>query len=84
MTAQHFPTPMHEALALAAQSVGLTEPNPRVGCVIVAPDVADVTRPAERDSPIQREIAHFSCSLKWAVGPAMSLFCLLPSSGKPA
>ena len=38
MTAQHFPTPMHEALALAAQSVGLTEPNPRVGCVIVAPD----------------------------------------------
>ncbi|MFT3666161.1 bifunctional diaminohydroxyphosphoribosylaminopyrimidine deaminase/5-amino-6-(5-phosphoribosylamino)uracil reductase RibD [Piscinibacter sp.] len=33
-----FPTPMHEALALAEQSVGLTEPNPRVGCVIVAPD----------------------------------------------
>lgn len=29
---------MHEALALAGQSVGLTEPNPRVGCVIVAPD----------------------------------------------
>ncbi len=29
---------MHEALALAEQSIGLTEPNPRVGCVIVAPD----------------------------------------------
>ena len=29
---------MHEALALAEQSVGLTEPNPRVGCVITAPD----------------------------------------------
>jgi len=26
---------MREALALAAQAVGLTEPNPRVGCVIV-------------------------------------------------
>ena len=30
--------PMHEALALAAQGIGLTEPNPRVGCVIVAAD----------------------------------------------
>ena len=29
---------MHEALALAEQSIGLTEPNPRVGCVIAAPD----------------------------------------------
>jgi len=33
-----FPTPMHEAIALARQAIGLTEPNPRVGCVIVAPD----------------------------------------------
>jgi len=32
------PTPMHEALALAEQAIGLTEPNPRVGCVIVAAD----------------------------------------------
>ena len=31
-------TPMHEALALALRSVGLSEPNPRVGCVITAPD----------------------------------------------
>ncbi|WP_341886682.1 bifunctional diaminohydroxyphosphoribosylaminopyrimidine deaminase/5-amino-6-(5-phosphoribosylamino)uracil reductase RibD [Variovorax sp. YR752] len=38
MSSPNFPTPMHEALALAEQSVGLTEPNPRVGCVIVAPD----------------------------------------------
>ena len=30
--------PMREALALAASSVGLSEPNPRVGCVIVATD----------------------------------------------
>src|SRR3954470_13316159 len=30
--------PMHEALQLAALAVGLCEPNPRVGCVIVAPD----------------------------------------------
>ena len=29
---------MHEALQLAALAVGLCEPNPRVGCVIVAPD----------------------------------------------
>jgi diaminohydroxyphosphoribosylaminopyrimidine deaminase/5-amino-6-(5-phosphoribosylamino)uracil reductase len=32
------PTPMHEALALAEQAIGLTEPNPRVGCVIVGAD----------------------------------------------
>ncbi|MBX3605300.1 MAG: bifunctional diaminohydroxyphosphoribosylaminopyrimidine deaminase/5-amino-6-(5-phosphoribosylamino)uracil reductase RibD [Piscinibacter sp.] len=29
---------MLEALALAREGFGLTEPNPRVGCVIVAPD----------------------------------------------
>jgi len=29
------PTPMHEALALARNAIGLSEPNPRVGCVIV-------------------------------------------------
>lgn len=29
---------MQEALALAERSVGLTEPNPRVGCVIVSAD----------------------------------------------
>ena len=28
--------PMREALALAARAVGLSDPNPRVGCVIVA------------------------------------------------
>ena len=32
------PTPMHEALALAHQAIGLSEPNPRVGCVITAAD----------------------------------------------
>jgi diaminohydroxyphosphoribosylaminopyrimidine deaminase / 5-amino-6-(5-phosphoribosylamino)uracil reductase len=31
-------TPMHAALALARASIGLSEPNPRVGCVIVAAD----------------------------------------------
>lgn len=29
---------MAQALALAARATGLSEPNPRVGCVIVAPD----------------------------------------------
>ena len=32
------PTPMHEALALAHEAIGLADPNPRVGCVITAPD----------------------------------------------
>jgi pyrimidine deaminase RibD-like protein len=31
-------TPMHDALALAQLAIGLSEPNPRVGCVITAPD----------------------------------------------
>jgi len=30
--------PMREALALAAHAVGLSDPNPRVGCVIVSAD----------------------------------------------
>ena len=34
----NHPTPMHEALALAHQAIGLSEPNPRVGCVITAAD----------------------------------------------
>lgn len=37
----HFtddPAAMREALALARQAVGLSEPNPRVGCVITASD----------------------------------------------
>jgi diaminohydroxyphosphoribosylaminopyrimidine deaminase/5-amino-6-(5-phosphoribosylamino)uracil reductase len=29
---------MHEALSLATAAIGLTDPNPRVGCVLVAPD----------------------------------------------
>ena len=29
---------MHEALGLAQLSIGLCDPNPRVGCVITAPD----------------------------------------------
>jgi diaminohydroxyphosphoribosylaminopyrimidine deaminase/5-amino-6-(5-phosphoribosylamino)uracil reductase len=33
-----FDALMHDALALAEQAIGLSEPNPRVGCVIVAPD----------------------------------------------
>lgn len=32
------PTPMHEALALAHGAIGVSEPNPRVGCVITAAD----------------------------------------------
>ena len=33
-----FEAPMREALALAEHAIGLSEPNPRVGCVIVAAD----------------------------------------------
>lgn len=33
-----FPTPMHEALSLAQRAIGLSDPNPRVGCVLVAAD----------------------------------------------
>ena len=29
---------MHQALGLAAQALFLSSPNPRVGCVLVAPD----------------------------------------------
>jgi diaminohydroxyphosphoribosylaminopyrimidine deaminase/5-amino-6-(5-phosphoribosylamino)uracil reductase len=35
---------MHLALACAAASVGLSEPNPRVGCVIVGPDGRELAR----------------------------------------
>ena len=34
--------PWHLTLALAERAVGLTDPNPRVGCVIVAADGATV------------------------------------------
>ncbi len=33
-----FAAPMREALALAQHAIGLSDPNPRVGCVIVAAD----------------------------------------------
>ena len=33
-------TRLQEALALAESSFGLTEPNPRVGCIIGRPDGA--------------------------------------------
>ena len=39
-----LPTPMREALALAAEAIGLSDPNPRVGCVIVAADGTIVGR----------------------------------------
>jgi diaminohydroxyphosphoribosylaminopyrimidine deaminase/5-amino-6-(5-phosphoribosylamino)uracil reductase len=39
-----IPSPMQEALALAREAIGLTEPNPRVGCVIVAPDGRTIGR----------------------------------------
>ena len=35
---ENFTTPMHEAMSLARASIGLTDPNPRVGCVLVAAD----------------------------------------------
>jgi diaminohydroxyphosphoribosylaminopyrimidine deaminase/5-amino-6-(5-phosphoribosylamino)uracil reductase len=38
MTSPDIPAALHRALALAEQAVGLTDPNPRVGCVILAPD----------------------------------------------
>lgn len=38
MPASPIPDPMQHALALAERAIGLSEPNPRVGCVLVAPD----------------------------------------------
>lgn len=38
VTADTTPAPMRRALDLAARAVGLSEPNPRVGCVLVAAD----------------------------------------------
>ena len=38
LTLTGAPTPMQRALALAQQGLWLTSPNPRVGCVITAPD----------------------------------------------
>jgi diaminohydroxyphosphoribosylaminopyrimidine deaminase/5-amino-6-(5-phosphoribosylamino)uracil reductase len=35
---------MDEALVLAAQAIGLTDPNPRVGCVLLAPDGRTIGR----------------------------------------
>jgi diaminohydroxyphosphoribosylaminopyrimidine deaminase/5-amino-6-(5-phosphoribosylamino)uracil reductase len=35
---QDIPPFMRQALALATRAVGVSDPNPRVGCVIVAPD----------------------------------------------
>ena len=36
--------PMRQALDLAAQAIGLTEPNPRVGCVLVDGDGLEIGR----------------------------------------
>ena len=38
MNAAPAAAPMREALSLAEFAIGLSEPNPRVGCVITAPD----------------------------------------------
>jgi diaminohydroxyphosphoribosylaminopyrimidine deaminase/5-amino-6-(5-phosphoribosylamino)uracil reductase len=38
MPAQTLAAPMQRALVLAQDAIGLSEPNPRVGCVLVAPD----------------------------------------------
>lgn len=38
MTSPDLSAALGRALALAEQAIGLTEPNPRVGCVILAPD----------------------------------------------
>ena len=41
---------MAEALDLATQAVGLTEPNPRVGCVLTAPDGQVIGRGHTREA----------------------------------
>lgn len=38
MSLPDIPAALQRALALAEQAVGLTDPNPRVGCVILAPE----------------------------------------------
>ncbi|RTL39005.1 MAG: bifunctional diaminohydroxyphosphoribosylaminopyrimidine deaminase/5-amino-6-(5-phosphoribosylamino)uracil reductase RibD [Burkholderiales bacterium] len=38
MTSPDLSAALKRALALAEQAIGLTEPNPRVGCVLLAPD----------------------------------------------
>ena len=43
-TALRFEAPMREALTLAEKSIGVSDPNPRVGCVIVAADGSVIGR----------------------------------------
>ena len=43
-TSLRFEAPMREALALAENAIGLSDPNPRVGCVIVAADGSVIGR----------------------------------------
>lgn len=38
MTVPDIPAALRRALDLAEQAIGLTDPNPRVGCVLLAPD----------------------------------------------
>ncbi|CAM3838638.1 bifunctional diaminohydroxyphosphoribosylaminopyrimidine deaminase/5-amino-6-(5-phosphoribosylamino)uracil reductase RibD [Roseateles saccharophilus] len=40
MPAPDIPAALHQALALAESAIGLTDPNPRVGCVILSADGA--------------------------------------------
>jgi diaminohydroxyphosphoribosylaminopyrimidine deaminase/5-amino-6-(5-phosphoribosylamino)uracil reductase len=61
--------PIAQALTLASQAVGLSEPNPRVGCVIVGADgtVLGLGHTQERGGPHAEVMALRDAMSRWSL-----------------